>query len=177
MRSRSKKDKRRYITARDANIPSPAIAPRQPFTSLPSAAANARAIPKKGRDHLIEVRRQMLDKAGSLSSDDLAAAAESITTNVSQYAADQRSAGAIFGVKFGKEWRYPAFQFDSKGHVRPDMKAVLAALSPDLQGWDRLHWFLAPHETLKGKTPLELWKKSPLKVIEAAHTECWNGRN
>jgi hypothetical protein len=150
---------------------------RHPFTSLPSAAPSARDIPKKERDRLIEVRRQMLDKVGSLTSDDLAAAAASTTTNASQYAADQRSAGAIFGVKFGKEWRYPAFQFNSKRHVRPEMKAVLAALTPDLQGWDRLHWFLAPHETLEGKTPLDLWKKSPLKVIEAAHTERWDGRD
>jgi len=57
------------------------------------------------------------------------------------------------------------------------MKAVLAALAPDAQGWDRLHWFLAPHETLEGKMPLDLWKKSPLKVIEAAHTERWDGRD
>ncbi len=59
------------------------------------------------RDRLIDVRRQMLDKVGSLTSDDLAAAAASTTTNASQYAADQRSAGAIFGVKFGKEWALP----------------------------------------------------------------------
>jgi hypothetical protein len=143
----------------------------------PVVEESTREIPKKERHLLIQLRREMLEKVGTLSSEDLATAAESITSNSSQYAADQRSAGAIFGVKFGKEWRYPAFQFDAKRRVRSEMKTVLAALAPDDQGWDRLQWFLTPHEVLGGKTPLVLWQKSPLKVIEAANTERWNGRD
>jgi hypothetical protein len=129
------------------------------------------------REALIRARRQMLEKVGSYSSEDLAAAAESITSNPSQLAADQRDTGKLFGVRFGREWRYPKFQFDAKRSTLPEMKAVLHALSPDEQGWDRLQWFLEPHETLNGRTPLEVWKSDRNKVIEAANTERWDGRD
>ncbi len=129
------------------------------------------------REVLIRVRREMLDKVGSYSSEDLATAAGSTTSNASQFAADQRATGAIFGVRFGREWRYPKFQFDSKLQAFSEMKLVLQALSPDEQGWDRLQWFLGPHETLQGRTPLDVWTKNREKVIEAANTERWDGRD
>jgi hypothetical protein len=129
------------------------------------------------RERLIRVRQQMLEKVGSYSSEELAAAAESMTSNPSQFAADQRRKGELFGVRFGREWRYPKFQFDAKRHTLPEMKPVLQALSPDEQGWDRLQWFLEPHETLQGRSPLEVWKSNRQKVIEAANTERCDGRD
>ena len=129
------------------------------------------------REALIRVRRQMLDKVGSYSSEDLAAAAESITSNPSQFAADQRGMGAFFGVRFGREWRYPKFQFDARRHTIPEMKPVLRALFPDEQGWDRLQWFLQPNETLRGRTPLDVWGANRQEVVEAANTERWDGRD
>ncbi len=129
------------------------------------------------REMLIRIRKEMLDTVGSYTSEDLAAAAASITSNPSQFAADQRSTGRLFGVRFGQAWHYPKFQFDSKRNTIPEMKDVLTALSPDPQGWDRLQWFLEPHERLKGRTPLEVWKADRKKVIEAAQTERWNGRD
>lgn len=127
------------------------------------------------REMHIRVRRQMLDQTGSYSSEELAAGAASTTTNASQYAADQRKADKIFGVRFGQAWRYPKFQFDSKRRPYREMKAIIAAL-PDDQGWDRIQWFLAPHEKLKGRTPLQVWKTDRKKVVEAANTERWNDR-
>jgi hypothetical protein len=127
------------------------------------------------REMLIRVRRQMLNQVGSYSSEELATGAESTTTNASQYAADQREAGKIFGVRFGQAWHYPKFQFDPKRRPYPEMKAIIAAL-PDDQGWDRVQWFLEPHERLRGKTPLQVWKTDRKKVIEAANMERWNAR-
>lgn len=127
------------------------------------------------REMHIRVRRQMLDQIGSYSSEELAAGAASTTTNASQYAADQRKAEKIFGVRFGQAWHYPKFQFDSQRRPYPEMRAVLAAL-PDDQGWDRVQWFLEPHEKLKGRTPLQVWKTDRQKVVEAANMERWNDR-
>ena len=129
------------------------------------------------RTALIRIRRKMLHEAGSYSSEELAAAAQSTTTNPSQFAADLRKTGELFGVRFGREWRYPKFQFDSARHIIPDMKLVLKALSPDEQGWDRLQWFLEPHEALAGHAPLKVWKKDRRKVVVAANTERWDGRD
>lgn len=129
------------------------------------------------REALISARREMLQKVGSYLSEDLATAASSTTSNASQLAADQRKPGKVFGVRFGQAWHYPKFQFDSNRQVIPEMRKVLEALSPDEQGWDRLQWFLEPHEKLKGLTPVEVWKTDRNKVIEAANMERWNGRD
>jgi hypothetical protein len=149
----------------------PAVVP-EPAFRIPDHEDDA-----TDREALIRVRRDMLGKVGWYSSEDLAAAAESTTNNPSQFAADQRSTGELFGVPFGKEWCYPKFQFDSRRHTIPEMKPVLEALSPDEQGWDLLQWFLEPHETLRGRTPLEVWKTNRGKVVEAARTERWDGRD
>jgi hypothetical protein len=140
-------------------------------------AARANDEESSDREAQIRVRREMLTQVGSYSSEDLAAAASSTTSNASQFAADQRGLGKFFGVRFGQAWHYPKFQFDAKRQAIPEMKQVLAALSPDEQGWDRLQWFLEPHEKLKGLTPLEIWKTDRKKVIEAANAERWNGRD
>jgi hypothetical protein len=130
------------------------------------------------REEIIRIRRQMLARAsGTYSSEELATAAKSTTTNSSQLGADQRSSGRIFGVRLGREWHYPKFQFDTALRALPEMKPILAALSPDPQGWDRLQWFLQPHEKLNGRTPLQVWEIDRRKVIEAANTERWNGRD
>ncbi|MBS0418216.1 MAG: hypothetical protein JSR66_10915 [Proteobacteria bacterium] len=147
-----------------------------------SANGTAHQIPGAGegsdREELMRVRKDMLQQAGgTLSSEDLALAAQSTTTNSSQLAADQRGSGKLFGVRWGREWRYPTFQFDATGRVYPEMKDVLTALSPDIPGWDRLQWFLRPHEALKGSTPLQAWKADRRNVIKAANTERWNGRD
>jgi hypothetical protein len=129
------------------------------------------------REKLRKVRRQMLDTVGTLTSEELAASGDSMSPNASQYALDQRKKGRIFGVRFGQKLLYPKFQFDTKRRILPEMKEVLAALSPDEKGWDRLQWFLEPHEALKGKSPLEVWPSHKKKVLDAAKTERWSGRD
>jgi hypothetical protein len=143
-----------------------------------NAGQNLSAGEESDREELIRIRKDMLEQAGgTLSSEDIALAAQSTTTNSSQLAADQRGSGKLFGVRWGREWRYPRFQFDATGRVYPEMKDVLTALSPDSPGWDRLQWFLQPHETLDGNTPLRVWNADRGKVIKAANTERWNGRD
>ena len=126
---------------------------------------------------LNKARTDMLRKAGTLSSEDVAAGTASTSSNASQCAADLRKAGRVFGVRSGQEWLYPEFQFDNRHRVLPEMEEIVAALSPDEQGWDRLQWFLEPHERLGGKTPLDVWKSDRTKVIAAARSERWNGRD
>ena len=136
------------------------------------------AAPESDREELMRIRRDLLEQAGgTFSSEDVAMAAQSTTTNSSQLAADQRGSGKLFGVRWGREWRYPSFQFDGDRRLYPEMRDVLTALSPDNAGWDRLQWFLQPHVKLKGRTPLQIWSSDRRMVIEAANTERWNGRD
>jgi hypothetical protein len=138
--------------------------------SIPSEKTSA-------REQLLQYRRAMLEEAGSFSSEELATAAESTTSNASQFAADQRNAGRIFGVRFGQVWHYPKFQFDRERRPLPEMKNILTALSPDDQGWDRLQWFLEPSAWLQGRKPIDVWITDRGQVVEAANTERWNGRD
>jgi hypothetical protein len=141
------------------------------------AAARASDDSGSERDALNRIRQEMLDRVGTYTSEDLAAAADSASRNASQFARDLRRAGKVFGVRFGQAWLYPKFQFDSRRHVLPEMKAIVAALTPDPRGWDRLQWFLEPHEALQGRTPLEVWSSNRQRVVEAASMERWNGRD
>jgi hypothetical protein len=129
------------------------------------------------RQKLRKARHEMLEQVGTYSSEELAASSDSTSPNSSQYALDQRKKNRIFGVRVGQSWLYPKFQFDAKRRIIPDMKEILTALSPDEKGWDRLQWFLEPHETLKGKAPYEVWPSNRKNVIEAAKTERWDGRD
>ena len=143
-----------------------------------SPAAAVLPVDESDREAMIRSRKQMLQQAGgTYNSEELATAAESVTTNASQLAADQRNSGRIFGVRLGREWHYPKFQFDAELRAFAELKPILTALTPDVQGWDRLQWFLQPHETLSGRTPLQMWNIDRRKVIEAANTERWNGRD
>jgi hypothetical protein len=153
------------VLVSDAMAPPPGAPPR----SRNPDAANRLAV------HA--ARDRMLATVGSYGSEDLASAWGSTTSNASQLAADQRKAGKVFGVRVGREWRYPQFQFDAARKPFAEMKAIVGALSPDERGWDRLQWFLEPHEALHGKTPLEVWPQDRSKVVEAARTEHWNARD
>jgi hypothetical protein len=128
------------------------------------------------REQLRELRRELLGRFPSFVSEDLAAGGDSTSDNPSQYALDLRNSAKVFGVRFGRVWHYPKFQFDSNKRPHPEMKQVLASLAPDPKGWDRLQWFVTPHEHLRGKTPLQVWSSDRQKVIEAASTERWHGR-
>jgi hypothetical protein len=132
------------------------------------------------RQALQAARQDMLKHVETYSSEQLASVLDSASTNASQFAADKRKSNTIFGVRFGRDWLYPRFQFD-RAHtpLKPfkEMKDVLSALTPDARGWDRLQWFLEPHEALNGRTPLEVWSQDRGQVIQAARTERWDARD
>ena len=74
---------------------------RAPFATEPFAA------PESDREELMRIRRDLLEQSGgTFSSEDLAIAAQSTTTNSSQLDADQRGSGKLFGVRWGREWRF-----------------------------------------------------------------------
>lgn len=128
------------------------------------------------RESLRDARGALLSQVDSFTSEELASAGGSISDNPSQYAYDLRNTGKVFGVRFGRTWHYPKFQFDARRRAVPEMKAVLEALTPDPQGWDRLQWFVTPHEKLYGETPLKVWFIDRQQVIDAARAEQWHGR-
>ena len=142
--------------------------------------SSAEQLESDNRDALRKTREEMLDRVETYTSAQLASACDSLNVNPSQFAADMRKANRIFAVRFGRDWRYPRFQFNQGVKPLapfPEMRDVLAALAPDKRGWDRLQWFLDPNPTLNGRTPLEVWREDRSKVVEAARTEHWDVRD
>jgi hypothetical protein len=120
---------------------------------------------------LKQARAQMLQRVETYTSVELAAISQSSNVNSSAYAADLRRAGKVLGVRSGREWLYPRFQFDAGlKPVRPfpEVKTILAALPPDSTGWDHLQWFLDPNSLLSHQSPLEVWHINRGQVVQAA---------
>jgi hypothetical protein len=133
----------------------------------------------RNRELLLDAQREMLGLAPSVTSEQLATRLESTTTNASQLGQDLRTAGRLFGVRFGKAWHYPQFQLETSGKPFPEVLEVLSALGKDERGWAYLKWFLEPnHKFLQGKTPLAVWGDGERrKVVEAAGLEHWQARD
>jgi hypothetical protein len=129
---------------------------------------------------LRKAREQMLERVETYTSAQLAAGCDSVNVNPSQFAADMRKANRIFAVRFGRDWRYPRFQFNHGSRPLepfPEMREVLTALAPDKRGWDRLQWFLEPNSVLNGRIALEVWSEDRSQVVEAARMEHRDARD
>jgi hypothetical protein len=153
-----------------------AMTPRR----MRAPVAQSEKLESANRQALHVARENMLNRVKAFSSEELASALDSTSPNASQFAADKRKSNRVFGVRFGRQWHYPQFQFDrTHKPLEPfdQIKDVLAALSPDVRGWDRLQWFLEPHEALSSQTPLDVWSQDRGKVVEAARTERWDVRD
>ncbi|MFL9866635.1 hypothetical protein PQR67_20875 [Paraburkholderia fungorum] len=106
------------------------------------------------------------------------------SSNPDRYAAQLRSSGAMLGVWSAPQrtHRYPDFQFDSDGALRPEVLDLLKLLPGDEEdrgGWRRVFWLYSPHALLDGETPAHIFMSDPQRVLDAARrefsesNECW----
>lgn len=97
-------------------------------------------------------------------------------SNPHQYAARQRSNGALLGVWVAAErtYRHPEFQFDAHGAIRPAVTDLLKVLPRDVEdrnGWRRAFWLYSPHAFLSGETPADVFVRNPQRVVDVAREE------
>lgn len=81
-----------------------------------------------------------------------------------------RRCGQVFGVWDGNAYRYPTFQFDAAGQVRPEVPALINVLPRDADGSgrDAALWLYAPDAALDGHSPAEAFATAPNRVITLA---------
>jgi hypothetical protein len=88
---------------------------------------------------------------------------------------------ALLGVwsKRDQAFRYPDFQFDARGQLRPRLAALLGNLpgGADRGGWRRAFWLYSPHARLDGQAPAEVFVSDPERVIDVARQEFKGDRN
>jgi len=86
--------------------------------------------------------------------------------------------GSLLGVRIAKTETRSSFlggKFDeNERRVDPTIAAALQELrKAPLDDWGRMGFFLSPRDSLKGKSPLELLKTQPARVVSlaSAHVE------
>lgn len=81
-----------------------------------------------------------------------------------------RQKGRIFGVWDGNGYRYPAFQFDADHQPLPETAALIEVLPLDADGSGRSAalWLFAPEAALGKRTPAEVFRSDPERVIALA---------
>lgn len=90
-----------------------------------------------------------------------------------------RREGNLLGAWVGAEklYRYPSFQFCEHG-LKKQMKALLSILPADNgSGWGRIQWFYTPHALLQQRTPADVFKDEPDKIVEVAERQYSEGRD
>ena len=121
-----------------------------PLTEDPLAKARMRGI---------ELKRELLDSEGGTKTTAEVAALLKVTP---QAITKRRNEATIIAVQLGtKGYHYPAWQFGVKG-----IEIVLKEIR-DLDGWEKISFFLNPNDALDGKRPLDALRRRqiPLEVV------------
>jgi hypothetical protein len=74
----------------------------------------------------------------------------------------------VFAVRFSKQDRYPAFQFDDDAEPLPIMHSILVDLPKPARSWPLLSWFEAKNVLLGGRKPADVIAQEPEAVLRAA---------
>jgi len=126
-------------------------------------------------ERLLRERENIIRTVPMLDAEELARLRGSQASQHRALAKRWRDSGELLGVKVGREFRYPEFQFDPRsGQLRPQMAHILALLhagEDDADGWRAMHWFYARAGTLYGERPFELFPDEPERVLTAACME------
>ncbi len=126
-------------------------------------------------ERLAEERERIIETVPMLDATQLARLRGSRAREHRALAQRWRDSGELLGVRVGREFRYPEFQFDPRsGQIRPQMTGILARVragEDDPDGWRAMHWFFARAGTLGGERPWEVFPSSPDRVLMAAREE------
>lgn len=134
----------------------------------PVAVATQKAAPR--RRAVLDARRALLNQLEWRTAREIRAALRSTSLSPWRRALRLRNGNRLLGVKYGRHWKYPAFQFDADGRIRPEIAVILPRL-PDVSGWIRLRWFLTPNAHFGGQTPMSVWRHDPARVARAIGCE------
>ena len=109
---------------------------------------------------------------GLLTSAEVARLAGSEADNRAQLAHRWKKEGKIFSVQFKGEPYYPAFQFDTHtGQPHEVMPRLIKTLGKFYGGWSLALWFTSGNDWLAGERPIDVLRKKPDHVLEAASAE------
>ncbi|SDY85088.1 hypothetical protein SAMN05661080_04804 [Modestobacter sp. DSM 44400] len=115
-----------------------------------------------------KARGDLAREFGLLSSADVAALAESASTNASAMASRWKAEGKVFTTGPAGGQRFPGFQFGQDGRPLPVIAQVLVVLGERLSGWELALWFTGSNGWLGGVRPVDVLDSDAELVVEAA---------
>lgn len=110
------------------------------------------------------------------------------TDNSSDMADGLRRAGQLLGAWVPNEraYRYPPWQFDDNGRPVPQVQIILKLLRENggvidggyrTSGWNEVEWLLSHLVLLDDRTPADMLRDDPDRVVAAAHKEFVEDKN
>ncbi|MDQ3527663.1 MAG: PRC-barrel domain-containing protein [Actinomycetota bacterium] len=148
---------------------------RTTLVSVDALGAAARALPDPVSPSLTRAVmaterawREMDAEFGLLSSSEVARLSGSRSANRT-YASERRTAGKLLGVRRGREFRYPGFQFDEGGQVLSTVAALLELAAESHWSPESLAlWLCGPSGRFEGNRPVDALTSDPEAVLDAA---------
>jgi hypothetical protein len=91
------------------------------------------------------------------------------TSSTRTWLTRRRDNHELFTVSHNGRTLIPAFQLDDQGQPRPELKPILKALDDaGVTGWSLWTWLTNPTALLTGKSPEQLARQAPARVLRAA---------
>ncbi|WP_024793259.1 hypothetical protein [Tomitella biformata] len=116
--------------------------------------------------------RAIESEFGLLNSTDVARLLGSRASNTRSFTADQRKAGRVLGIRRGKSYLYPGFQFDANGVVQTAIPTILRlAADADWSAESTAMWLCSPSGWLADRRPVDLLATEPDAVLAAARAK------
>lgn len=116
--------------------------------------------------------RAIESEFGLLDSTAVARLLGSRASNARSFTAEHRKAGKVLGIRRGKSYLYPSFQFDANGVVRLAIPTIIRlATGADWSSESTAIWLCSPSGWLADRRPVDLLETEPDAVIAAARAK------
>lgn len=113
--------------------------------------------------------REVEEEFGLLDAAEMGQRAGSGAVSQRAWASARHRAGELIAIRRGQRLRYPSFQLDADGRVRPVIAAIVTVLGE--AGWSErsmLLWLVASNGWLEGARPVDLLDSDGERVVQAA---------
>lgn len=110
----------------------------------------------KWNDKEVEFRKKMISRLDTIKSTDVGKILYPTSKETRSSVSKRRENGELIGLKTGRDYHYPHFQFDEKQHrIREVVAYANTTMGADTDPWGVADWWETPSAVLNEKTPLE----------------------
>lgn len=110
----------------------------------------------KWNDKEVEFRKKMISRLDTIKSTDVGKILYPTSKETRSSVSKRRENGELIGLKTGRDYHYPRFQFDEEQHrIREVVAYANTTMGADTDPWGVADWWETPSTVLNEQTPLE----------------------